>query len=65
MYETMAIDAKTIIIRSDSEEALTEVIDFVSRKDKDANLKAFLNFAQKNRKIIKNYKFNREDCYAE
>jgi hypothetical protein len=65
MYETMAIDTRTVIIKTDTERELTEVIDFVSKKDKDANLKAFLNFAASNRKIVKNYKFNREDCYAE
>jgi hypothetical protein len=65
MYETMAIDSRTVIIKTDTEKELTEVIDFVSKRDKDVALKAFLDFAASNRKVVKNYKFNREDCYAE
>jgi hypothetical protein len=32
---------------------------------KENNLEAFLRFSAANRKIVKNYKFNREDCYNE
>jgi hypothetical protein len=65
MYETMTIDSKTMIIKTDNEKELSEIIDFVSKKDKDNNLKSFLNFASSKRKVVKNYKFNRKDCYAE
>ncbi len=61
----MAIDSRTVIIKTDSEKELTEIINFASKRDKDVNLKAFLNFAVSNRKVVKNYRFNREDCYAE
>jgi hypothetical protein len=35
------------------------------RNAKENNLKSFLNFASSNRKIVKDYKFSREECYAE
>jgi hypothetical protein len=64
MCETMTIDARTIIIKTDNEKELSDVIDFITKKDKESNLKSFLDFASSKRKIVKNYKFNREDCYA-
>ena len=64
MCETMAIDAKTIIIKSDDEKELSEIIEFVTRKDKERNLKSFLDFASSKRKIVNNFKFNRDECYA-
>ncbi|MDR2192972.1 MAG: hypothetical protein LBP19_00640 [Treponema sp.] len=63
MYETMTLDSKTLIVKSDNEKELSEVIDFISKKDKEKNIKLFLKFASENRKIVKNYKFNREECY--
>jgi hypothetical protein len=65
MLETMTIDSKTMIIKTDNEKELSEIIDFVSKRDKDNNLKLFLKYASSKRKVVKNYKFNREDCYAE
>jgi hypothetical protein len=64
MYETLAIDSRTIIIKTDNEKELSEIIDFVTTKDKEKNLKSFLSFASSKRKIVKNYKFSREECYA-
>jgi hypothetical protein len=64
MYETMTIDKRTIIIKTDNEKELSEVIDFITRRDKESNLKSFLAFASLKRKTVKNYKFNQEDCYA-
>jgi len=65
MYETMTIDSTTMIIKTDNEKELSEIIDFVSKKDRDNILKSFLDFAASKRKTVKDYKFNREDCYAE
>ena len=64
MCETMTIDAKTIIIKSDNENELSEIIDFLTQRDKERNLKSFLEFATSKRKTVKNYKFSREECYA-
>jgi hypothetical protein len=65
MCETMTIDSKTMIIKADNEKELSEIIDFVYKRDKDNSLKSFLKFASSKRKIVKNYKFSRKDCYAE
>ena len=62
--ETIAIDSKTLIIKSDNEEELPKVIDFIGQKHKSKNINSFLNFASKNRIEMSNYKFNREDCYG-
>ncbi|WP_010263818.1 hypothetical protein [Treponema primitia] len=63
MFETIALDTKTMIIRSDNETDLTEIIGFINKKDKTNNIKSFLEFAAKNRVVNKGYKFNRDDCY--
>jgi hypothetical protein len=65
MYETMTLDSRTIIVKSDNDKELSEVIDFITKKDKERNLELFLKFAAANRKVVKNYKFNREECYVE
>ena len=64
MYETMAIDSKTIIVKTDNEREFSEIIDFINKRDKDKNIKSFLDFASSKRKIVKDYKFNRDECYA-
>lgn len=63
MYETMALDSRTIIIKSDNERELSEIVDCISRRDKEKNIKSFLQFASDNRKVINEYKFNRGECY--
>jgi hypothetical protein len=63
MYKTEMLDANTIIVKSDTEEEMSDVIEFIAKKDKKKNLEEFLAFAAKNRKMVKGYKFNREDCY--
>ena len=63
MYETIALDSKTIIIKSDDERKLSEIIDFISKRDKEKNIKSFLKFASDNRKAATDYQFNRAECY--
>jgi hypothetical protein len=63
MYETMTLDSKTIIIKSDSKKDLSDIIEFISKKDKEKSLGALLKSAAENRKRIENYKFSREECY--
>ncbi|GHV20757.1 hypothetical protein FACS189428_0170 [Clostridia bacterium] len=63
MLQTISLDPITMIIKADKEDDLSEIFDYITRKDKQKNVTAFLNFASKNRKIDKKYKFNREDCY--
>jgi hypothetical protein len=62
--ETLTIDSKTLVIKTDNENDLPEIIDYINQKDKNNNLTSFLNFASENRIEVKNYKFNREDCYG-
>ena len=62
--ETMIVNSKTLIIKSDNEDDLPEIINFINQKDKNKNVDSFLNFASQNRIEINNYKFNREDCYG-
>jgi hypothetical protein len=64
MLETMILDPKTLIIKSDNEDDLPGIIDFINQKDRNKNVDSFLNFASQNRIEINDYKFNREDCYG-
>jgi hypothetical protein len=52
-----------MVIRTDDENDLPEIISYINQKDKN-NIDSFLNFASENRVEVKNYKFNREDCYG-
>jgi hypothetical protein len=62
MYETVALNSRTLIIKSDNDQEFSDIIDFVSRKDRTENIHSLLKFASENRKIIKDFKFNREKC---
>ncbi len=64
MLEAISIDPKTILIKADKESDIAEVIDFISRKDKQSEIDDFLKFASENRFLEKGYKFNRDDCYS-
>ena len=64
MLETMTLDSKTMIIKSDNEDDLPGIIEFINQKDKNKNIELFLNFASENRHKMPNYKFNREECYG-
>ena len=61
--ETLTLDSKTLIIKSDNEDDLPGIIDFINQKDRNKNIDSFLSFASKNRIEISDYKFNRENCY--
>ena len=63
MLETIALDSKTLLIKSDNEEDLPEIIDFINNKYKKESINAFLQFASKNRIAKSDYTFNREQCY--
>ena len=61
--ETMTIDSKTVIVKTDNEDDLPEIIGLINQKNRKEIIKSFLSFASKNRIEEKNFKFNREDCY--
>jgi len=63
MIQTVSLDSKTIIIKADTESDLAEIIEFIAKKDKQKSLDALLTFAAVNRKIEKEYKFDRNECY--
>jgi len=63
MFQTISLDSKTIIVKAENESDLLEVINHIARKDKQKTINAFLDFASKNRRIEKDFKFNREECY--
>jgi len=64
MLETMTLDPRTLIIKSDNEDDLPVIIDFINQKDKNKNIDLFLDFASQNRVETNNYKFSRADCYG-
>jgi hypothetical protein len=64
MYETMTLDSNTLIVKSDNKKELSDIIEFISKKDKEKNMETLLNLASKNRKRVTHYKFNREECYG-
>ena len=63
MVETITLDSKTMLVKSDNESDLSEILDFIVKKSKITEISSFLKFAEKNRIESKNYKFNRNDCY--
>jgi hypothetical protein len=64
MVETIALDPKTVILKSDNERELSEILGIIGQKDKTQNITSFLKFASQNRIIDKNFKFVREECYG-
>ena len=65
MLQTISLDSKTIIVKADNESDLSEIMEFISKQDKQKSLDTLLSFAADNRKIEKEYKFNRNECYDE
>jgi hypothetical protein len=63
MSQVVQLDATTILIKSDNESDLAEIIDFVAEKDKLGRVRSFLNFTSKNRILNASYQFKREECY--
>jgi hypothetical protein len=64
MLETMTLDPRTLIIKSDNEDELPDIIDYINQKDKNKTIDSFLGFASENRLELANYKFEREGCYG-
>lgn len=63
MIEAISLDRKTMIIRSDEEAALAEIVNIVIKRNRHKDIKSFLQFAARNRRTENNFKFNREECY--
>ena len=63
MIETISLDPKTVILKSDNEADISEIINLIIKKDKNKKVASFLKFASQNRVVDKDFKFNREECY--
>ena len=63
MLEAIALDSRTMIIRAERESDMSELVDFISRKDKRDNINTLLEFASERRIEDNKYKFSRDDCY--
>jgi len=63
MSQVVQLDSTTLLIKSDNENVLAEIIDFVSAKDKLERVRSFLDFTSNKKILGKNYQFNREECY--
>ena len=62
--QTISMDSQTLIVKSNDEKELSEIIGFINRRKKQKNIDDFLQFAAENRKIEKDFKFNRNECYG-
>jgi hypothetical protein len=63
MSQVVQLDTKTILITSDNESDLAEIIDFVAEKDRLGRVHSFLDFASNNKILDANFQFKREECY--
>jgi len=63
MSQVVQLDATTILVKSENENDLADIIDFVTAKDKLGQVRSFLDFTAKNKILNENYQFNREECY--
>ena len=63
MIETISLDPKTVILKSDNESDISEIINLIIKRGKSETAASFLKFASQNRIVDKNFKFNREECY--
>jgi uncharacterized protein YukJ len=63
MIETISLDSKTVILKSDNETDITEIINLIIKRDKNKKVASFLQFASQNRVVDKKFKFNRDECY--
>lgn len=61
--EAISLDSKTLLIKSDDERDLADVIEFISQKGKKENISAFLKFASERRKENMAFRFVRNECY--
>ena len=66
MYRATALNTRTLVVRSDVEEELTELLAYINLKAKTKKqdlVNRFLDFANGNYATDKSFKFNRNECY--
>ena len=66
MYQTTALDSRTLLVRSENESDLTELLLYITMKaklKKQDMVNLFLDFAAHNYDVDPDFKFNRDECY--
>ena len=63
MSQVVFLDATTLLVKSDNESDLADIVDYISQKDRTARIHSLLESASKIRIKCKDYKFNRDECY--
>jgi hypothetical protein len=63
MFEAISLDPKTMIIKSDKEADISEIIKLIVQKNKNEDVLSFLKFAAQNRIADRDFRFNRDECY--
>ena len=66
MYQTTTLDSRTLLVRSENENDLTELLHYINKKAKIKKqdlVNRFLDFAAQNYNTDPDFKFNRDECY--
>jgi hypothetical protein len=66
MYQATTLDSRTLLIKTELEDDLAELLSYINQKTKLKKqdlVNKFLDFAENNYEIDRNFKFNREECY--
>jgi len=66
MYQTTALDSRTLLVRSEKESDLTELLHYITltaTMKKQDLVNRFLDFAAHNYNTDPDFKFNRDECY--
>ena len=65
MLEIVNLDAKTVIVRTDTEQEMDDVLESIRPKDiKKEAVEQFFALAQQIKGLEPGYKFNRDDVYG-
>jgi hypothetical protein len=66
MYQTTASNSRILLVRSENESDLTELLHYINEKikmKKQDLVNHFLDFAAHNYNLDPDFKFNRDECY--
>jgi hypothetical protein len=63
MLQTVSLDARTLLIKAEHESELSAIYDYLTTQNRKKNIEDFLDFAEKNRSLPSDFKFNRDECY--
>ena len=66
MYRTTTLDSHTVLIKTELESDLTELLSYLNQKTKKKKqdlVNQLLDFAKSNYVTDKDFEFNRDECY--